>query len=285
MSYLDRIATCRRWDPDAYRPFMIEDLSVGRIGHAFARRLAEFPEVFEVSDRAVTLKDDPGDPRARTAAVREVLLALRAAGEIPNWRGEEYPVIRRWGDPPLMAVERAAVPLLGTRGFGVHVNGIVECGDGPRMWVARRAKDKATAPGKLDHVVAGGQPFGLSVAANLIKECAEEAGINAALARTARPVGAVSYICERDEGLRDDVLFNFDLVLPESFTPHNTDGEVESFELWPMADVLERVRETDDFKFNVNLVILDFAIRHGLLAPDDPDYQAIWEGLHRPEAD
>jgi len=283
MSYLERIATCRRWNPDDYRPLMIEDISVGRVGHDFARRLADFPHVFQVSDRAITLSDDLGDPEARTTAVREVLLDLRAQGEVPNWRDEDYPVVRRWGDEPFMTVERAAVPLFGMRGFGVHLNGYVETGDGLRLWVARRAKDKATAPGKLDHLVAGGQPHGLSVAANLVKECAEEAGMNAALARRAVPVGAVSYICERDEGLRDDVLFDFDLAVPADFTPRNTDGEVESSELWPMAKVLETIRETEDFKFNVNLVILDFAIRHGLLRPDDPDYQAIWEGLRRPE--
>lgn len=42
------------------------------------------------------------------------------------------------------------------------------------------------------------------------------------------------------------------------------------------------MRDTDDFKFNVNLVIIDFLIRHGLLRPDDePDYVAIVHGLRR----
>ena len=31
------------------------------------------------------------------------------------------------------------------------------------------------------------------------------------------------------------------------------------------VDVLDRVAHTDDFKFNVNLVIIDFALRHGLI--------------------
>ncbi|RMD61192.1 MAG: DUF4743 domain-containing protein [Alphaproteobacteria bacterium] len=283
MSYLDRIRTCHRWDPDAYRPFMIEDVNVGRVTHAMARRLRDFPDVFEVSDRAVTLVPELAEPAERTAAVHEVLLRLRAAGELPLWRDEEYPVVLRWGDPPLMTMERAAVPLFGVRAFGVHLNGIVEKADGLHMWVARRAQTKQTAPGKLDHLVAGGQPHGLTVRDNLIKECAEEAGIAAEAAARAVPVGAVSYRCERDEGLRDDVLFCFDLALPADFRPVNADGEVESFDLWPMQRVMETVRDSDDFKFNVALVILDFAIRHGLLAPDDPDYQEIWEGLRLSE--
>ncbi len=97
------------------------------------------------------------------------------------------------------------------------------------------------------------------------------------------PVGAVSYRCERPEGLRDDVFFCYDLELPEDFTPANQDGEVESFALWPIDEVLARIRDTDDFKFNVNLVVLDLAIRLGLITPDEPDYQEIWEGLRLSE--
>ena len=282
MSYLERIAVCHRWDPDAYRPFMVEDLSVGRIDHALAGRLRDFPEVFQVSDRAVTVAPELGDFASRTGAVHEVLLRLRADGLVPRWRDEDYPVVRRWGDPPLMKMERGAVPLFGVRGFGVHVNGIVRRRNGLHLWVGRRAKDKQTAPGKLDHIVAGGQPYGLSVMDNLIKEAEEEAGIPRDHAVRAVPVGAVSYRCERREGLRDDVLFCFDLELPEDFTPKNNDGEVETFELWPIERVMETIRATDHFKFNVNLVVLDFAIRRGNLTPDDPGYQAIWEGLRLP---
>ena len=43
--------------------------------------------------------------------------------------------------------------------------------------------------------------------------------------------------------------------------------------------VLEIVDTTDDFKFNCNLVIIDFCIRHGVLAPEHPDYEALLRGL------
>ena len=282
MSYLDRIAACHRWDPDAYRPFVIDGVVVGRVGHGFARRLSDFAPVFEVHDHAVSLAPALGHAEARSAAAAEVLLRLKEDGEIPLWRDELYPVVRRWGEPPFMTLERAAVPLFGVRGFGVHLNGIVEGPDGRHLWVARRAATKQTAPGKLDHLVAGGQPHGLGIMENLIKECAEEAGMERALAARAVPVGLVSYRCAREEGLRDDVLFCFDLALPADFVPRNTDGEVESFELWAMDRVMETIRETDDFKFNVNLVILDFAVRRGLLRPDALDYQAICDGLRLP---
>ena len=283
MSYLDRIATCRRWDPAAYRPLIIDGRTLGRVGHGFARRLAGYPEVFAVGEDAIAFAPGLDDFDSRSQAVAEVLLDLKAQGEIPLWRGEDYPVLLRWGAAPVLKIERAATPLLGTRSFGVHLNGLVRDAEGLKIWVGKRAADKETAPGKLDHIVAGGQPFGLGVRENLIKEAWEEAGIPAELAARAVATGAISYRCERPEGLRDDVLFCFDLELPADFAPVNTDGEVESFALWPIEEVLARVRAGEDFKFNVNLVVIDLAIRHGLIAPDDPDYQEIWQGLRLAE--
>lgn len=283
MSYLDRIAACHRWDPTGYRPFVVDDVRVGLVGHDVAERLGAYRDVFCIGEAEVALDPRLDDFKSRTQAVRDVLLQLREAGAIPRWRDEDYPVSRRWSDRPLMRVERGAAPLLGVRGFGVHVNGFVRRADGLHLWVGRRAKDKQTAPGKLDHLVAGGQPYGMSIRDNVIKEAGEEAGLAPEVAGLAVAVGAVSYRCERSEGLRDDVLFCYDLELPEEIVPVNTDGEVDFFELWPIDKVMERIRETEDFKFNVSLVILHFAIRHGILAPDDPDYQAICEGLHGTE--
>ncbi len=111
MSYLDRIAACRRWDPEGYRPFTIDGAALGRVAHGFARRLEAYPKVFTVSDRAVTLAPGLSGFEARSAAVREVLLELKANGEVPRWRDEDYPVLRRWGEAPALKMERAAVPL------------------------------------------------------------------------------------------------------------------------------------------------------------------------------
>jgi hypothetical protein len=44
---------------------------------------------------------------------------------------------------------------------GVHMNGYVTLPDGGKeLWVARRSRAKPTWPGKLDHIVAGGQVGG-----------------------------------------------------------------------------------------------------------------------------
>lgn len=282
MSYLDRIRVCHQWQPERYRPFLLEGDTqpLGWVAHDFAVRLKDFPESFTVTDAAVLLPACHDDFDARSAVLEEALRELHAAGEIPKWRGEDYGIGRRWGEPPLFRMERGAVPLFGVLAYGVHVNGYVKTSDGPRLWVGKRAPHKAVAPGKLDHLVAGGQPFGLSLMENVVKEAQEEASVPADLARLARPVGALRYICEREEGLRNDVVFCFDLELPTDFQPVPNDDEVESFSLLSMDQVLERIKDSDDFKFNVALVNLHFALRHGVLDPDrEPEYQAIVEGL------
>ena len=160
------------------------------------------------------------------------------------------------------------------------LNGFVEKDGRLYMWVGKRSLTKQTGPGKLDQMVAGGQPAGISLMDNLIKECAEEAAIPRALAVKAKPIGAVSYTTRRKEGLRRDVLFNYDLAVPADFEPRNTDGEIESFRLYPIDEVAEIVRDTDRFKFNCAVIVIDFLIRHGVIEPDHPDYLAMLKGLH-----
>ncbi len=281
MSLLQRIEECHRWNPDDYRPFLIGGEQFGRITDDFAARLEAYDGVFDAGRQGLSLAGHLKTCEARSAAVEEVLLELRGQGLIPRWRDEPYAIGRGWGVPPLMLLERGAVPLFGTRGYGIHVNGYVRKGGALHLWVGRRAKDKATAPGKFDHLVAGGQPHGLSLRDNLAKEAWEEASVPREIAERAVPVGAVAYVTERTEGLRDDVLFCYDLELPPDFVPKNTDGEVEEFSLWPIEEVKRALAETDGFKFNVALVNIDFLIRHGVIEPDEPDYLALIDGLRR----
>ena len=282
MSLRDRIEACRRWTPEDYLPFVVDGRRVGRVRRDIAPRLAPFDEVLDLGDAAVALKARYTDFEARSAAMHEVVLALAAAGVNLRLRDEDYAVHADWSEPPLLRLERGAVPLFGTCGLGIHVNGFVRKDDGLHLWVGRRAKDKATAPGKLDHIVAGGQPYGLSLQENLIKESAEEASIPADLAARGRPVGAVSYITGMAEGLRHDLLYCYDLELPADFEPVCSDGEVEEFFLWPLARVLEVLEAGDDFKFNAALVNIDFLIRHGVIGPERPDYPALVHGLRLP---
>jgi thiamine pyrophosphokinase len=117
----------------------------------------------------------------------------------------------------------------------------------------------------MDNVVAGGIPAGLSPAECLVKEAGEEASLPPEIAAAAKPAGRISYVMANEEGLRRDVLHLYDLELPEGVVPRPQDDEVERFELRPAAAVLETVLQRGPVKFNVNLVLIDFALRHGLL--------------------
>lgn len=283
MSLLDRVRFCQRRDLARFPRFVVADTAVGWVRPDIARRLCDFPDTFEVADTAIRLAPRLADFSSRSAAVEAVLRRLEEDGLVPGWRDEAYPVGTGFHVAPLLKMERAAVPGFGVQAYGVHLNGYVEAApganDGLQVWVARRSRFKPTGPGKLDHLVAGGQPLGLGLMQNLAKECAEEASIPASLARSARPAGFVSYVMVNEEGVRNDVLFVYDLAVPADFVPVNTDGEIEAFFLWPVAKVIETMASSDEFKFNVALVAIDFLVRRGLVPPEDPDYLEIVHGL------
>ena len=193
-------------------PFWVGNQLAGHVSTDFAPALAQHPGVFEVSDDAVRLADALLDlsVEERTAAVATATSALRDAGLVKGWRDELLAVSPAFDAPPLLLLERALVPLFGVRGYGVHINGwCIEPTTGePHLWVARRAANKPTWPGMLDHMVAGAQPAGLSPSANVIKEAGEEAGVPPELAMQAQAVGVVNYEGVDEEGeLRRDTLF------------------------------------------------------------------------------
>lgn len=72
------------------------------------------------------------------------------------------------------------------------------------------------------------QAHGISCADNVVKECKEEASIPAALSEKAKPVGAITFYAMYPNGLKRDVLFCYDLPLPQDFTPEPEVQELSS---------------------------------------------------------
>ena len=210
-------------------------------------------------------RTDEGITLTMPAELPMIARALSVRG-LYRWRDEAFDVRATPDGPALTRVDRGAIPSFGIQAVGVHLNGLVRRRDGLHMWIARRAMDKVLDPGKLDHIVAGGVPAGLGPAATLVKEAGEEAAIPPHLASTAVHVGVIEYAMDRPEGLRRDRMHCYDLMLPEDFVPRAADGEVEAFDLWPLARAAEAVRDTDDFKFNVNLALIDLFIRNDLIS-------------------
>jgi hypothetical protein len=281
MALLDRIDACASYNVDDYIDFCVGSERLGGIARKALGPLKAFPDTLICTDNRITLNPLFKTYQSRTDAMSVVIEVLRAAGLVPGWRNEAYPVGAKYTMPALFQIERAAISIFGFKGYGVHMNGFVRDGKNVKLWIAKRSMSKQTGPGKLDQIVAGGQPVGIKLKDNLIKECAEEANMPAQLAAQAVPVGTVSYMTSRPEGLRDDTLFIYDLELPKEFKPENADGEVEAFYLWPINKVCDVLKRTDDFKFNSGLVVIDFMVRHGFIDADEAAYADIVSGLHR----
>lgn len=281
MSLLDHIRACNTYRAERFLPLVIDGARIGLVRRDNAVALRRFPSVFAVSETVVEIVAPRGFD-ALTEAVDRVIEALAAEGRVEKWRHEFFAVIPRWQAPPIFKLDRGAVAFFGIRSYGVHLNGFRHDGGRLKLWVGKRAPDKKVAPGKLDNMVAGGIGFGHGVLETLVKEAEEEAAMPAAVIERAISVAALSYRMETQHGMRDDVLFVYDLEVPADFTPRNTDGEIAEFFLMPAIEIIDRVRAGGDFKFNVNLVLIDFALRHGLIRPDDPDYLDLTMGLRRP---
>lgn len=245
--------------------FRLGGQQVGWLGPDLARALAFFPRDVHFDRDGVALAGRLRGEAARTVALERAAAALAGRGHFAL-RGEAFDVRAEPDGPVLARLDRGALPAFGVISQGVHLNGYVRRPDGLHLWVGWRSRAKAVAPGQMDHIVAGGIPAGLTPLECLVKEAAEEASLPADLAARAIAAGRVSYVMADADGLRRDVLHCYDLELPEGVVPRPADNEVERFELWPAAALLGAVAEGERVKFNVNLVLIDFALRHGLAA-------------------
>ena len=275
------VQRCHNYQLNQFRPFYVAGYKVGWIRPEDLPLFEQSPELFAVESERVVLLGEPSSPKERSAQLDAVLRQWRDQGHITGWRDEHYLISNDEGTP-LFSVERSATALLGVLNLGVHLNGFVKRTDGIWLWMARRARSRPRYPGKLDQMVAGGMTAYQSPQQVMKRECQEEAGVPMTLAETLKSVGLVTLCHHNSKGqLRREILYTYDLELPETFQPCNQDGEVEEFQLMPIAEVVRLVAETDEIKTNCNLVVLDFLVRHGVLHADQAYYAELVEGLRR----
>jgi 8-oxo-dGTP pyrophosphatase MutT (NUDIX family) len=279
MAYIDCIRLCNNAQLSNYMAWRIEGSIYGWIQPAFAAQLLKYPEVFKEQSNEIHFQASLNTAEQRTIATDQVIRELHAQGVIDTWVNERYPVTLGFQQPAVLIVERAAAAYLGIKSFGIHVNGLVKKADGLYVWVGTRTLRKPFWPGKLDQMVAGGLPVGLGLMENLIKEAQEEANIPPSLAQKAEPVSQIQYRQALSRGLEDSTLFVYDLYLPDSFIPENTDGEVEKFQLMPLAELADLTAQVSAFKDNCNLVNLDLLLRHRFIPTTDPDYAVLKQAL------
>jgi 8-oxo-dGTP pyrophosphatase MutT (NUDIX family) len=265
----------------AHLPLLVQGRAVGWLAPARAQRLAGWPAYFNAVVDGVELAAPLATYAARTAAFAEVARVLAAEGALTAWRDERYAVAARPGEAPLFELERAAARYFGVHTFAAHLNGIVGGDEDWQMWLARRSPAKPIDPGLLDNLVGGGIAAGASSTDTLVKEAWEEAGIEAARARSALPVGEVQICREQPDGLQRESIHVHDLRLPAEFIPQNQDGEaVEHLLCTPDAVLV--VIATDEVTADASLVIVDFLLRHGHIPPHDPSLAALEALRHAP---
>ena len=188
---------------------------------------------------------------SRSQALAELAKQLHDLGYVTGWRNEKFSY---WEDHVIgtgpqcleptsllraaFEMERSAFRFFGLRSHAVHVNGFTREG---HVWCGRRAQTKATDPGMLDNMAAGGLPAGELLQTCGVREMAEEAGISEALAMTAVAHGKVSTCRSVANGWHHETLWVYNLLVPPEVTPINQDGEVSEFACMSPKHVVEAI--------------------------------------------
>lgn len=268
-------------------PFLIGGHHVGFLRQNVFEAVQQSPDSFVIDlSEAVTLHPRYTTPQDRSDIMHQVLSKWRNEGlflPLTGWRNECFDVKASSGEQPLMAMERSGTCLFGTIQYGIHINGYVRHPEeGTCLWMQQRSSTKPTWPGKWDSTVGGGIPSQVSAFETALAEAKEEASIPPDLLSNLQPAGSVSFFYENERGIYPGVEYVYDLELPPTFVPHNSDGEVDSFQLVPVAEVTERI-VSSGYKETSAPVALDFLIRHGCIsARNEPFLPDIIELLHFP---
>ena len=229
MSFADHIRRCNNFDPAARRA------ADGRASSRSAGCAATTPRRSPAFPRCSRSSDDRVDlARARAMPTRSAPRSTRwsrrwsSSGACRNGATRPSTSMPRWGDKPIFRLDRGAVPFFGVRAYGVHLNGYRRDGDALSLWIGRRAPDKRVVarqarqhrrrrhrqrPRRRRDACQGSRGGGRRSRRELI-------------ARRGRRSGAVTYRMETELGIRDDVMFVYDLEVPADFAPHNSDGEI-----------------------------------------------------------
>jgi len=237
--------------PPQFVGLYLGEKRIGRLAPEHVAPLLDRLPQCQLSERGVVwLGAERSSVQERSTQLAGAAQALRQAGWITGWRDELYSY---WGEiehapdpaePHAFALERAAFRFFGLRSHAVHINGFAPDG---RVWCGIRSMSKATDPGRIDNLAAGGLSAGESVLDCAIRELHEEAGLDPELARQVQPAGRVVTRRRESQGWHDEALLVYNLLLPAGTVPRNLDGEVSGFLCLSPQQAMTRLGEmTDD---------------------------------------
>lgn len=193
--------------------------------------------------------------------------------------GANYPV----------QIERFASSLFGITACGACLVAYTHTASGMKLWIPRRAKYLYSFPGLLDTTVAGGVKARSSPLETVVEEAAEEASMSRDFVRrNVRSTGVLTCMSVTgddwpgEKGLvLPDVLYVYDLELPEDIIPRPNDEEVEGFQSMSTEHVRSALL-SEQFKPDAAIVLIDFFIRHGIITSDNErDFVEVIMHLHR----
>ncbi len=205
---------------------------------------------------------------------------------IHKTHSEPYPIV---GYKAPVAFERYAGNLFGFVSRGAHLTVYSRTAEGLKIWVPRRSAHLFTYPNCLDTTVAGGVAAGEGPFECIVREADEEASLAEDLVRKeTKACGCITYVGLTDprgngeQGLlSSDIIYVYDLELPEDVICRQNDDEVKEFRLMSIDEVQEGLRK-GEFKTNSALVMIDFFIRHGIVTFEEEEHYAeIVARLHR----
>ncbi len=279
MSILDKVVKINNGilKKDFYKLICLEAL-IGHVHYTVAKELEkEFKEIV-IKNSCIFLLCNEFYQLNRL--IKNISKYLEKRNFIKPLTGELFSCVKSFGGKEYFLVDRSVLPALGIRGYGIHMIAYLNTSRGPNIWIPTRSKNKLIDPGKLDNTVAGGIKARESVFEALSREAYEEASINGSLIKNAKAVGTVNYCLRDNISLRPDLLFIYELEVEKDFIPKCRDREVQNFKLMHWSLILDLLRNTNDFKINCGLVLVDFCIRHGLINyENEKDYEFISSSL------
>ena len=255
-------------------------------------------ETFSIDDSAHQLAFKSKLFETRNRQLEEIGQILYKSPEcnlnaLKAWRDEKYAI---WvNGKPYALLERALSGPFGIITHGSHINGYVTdpVSREIRFWIPRRSATKPTWPLMLDNIVAGGLGYPYGPYETAIKESLEEANLEKDIVeKYIESVGVVTYFHYEGDADKDnfnseksyivgEAEFIYDLNLPKDVIPKPIDGEVDSFNLMTLDDVVQSL-VNKQFKSNCGFVMVDFLIRYRYInMENEHNYTEIVNKIHR----
>lgn len=214
----------------------------------------------EISQEFVSIGSSLKPGPELDALLENVAKTLRSAGCTPGWRDELLDI---WVNPEtqdvrLGAIERGAMRPLGLATRAVHLNAWSSRGD---IWVARRSLTKKTDPGLWDTLVGGLVGYKEPDDLALIRESAEEAGLQEHHIASRTPMHTIHWMRRRiPEGYQNEQVITCECVLPDDVTPINQDGESMEIRCLSPEVVVDMIR-SDLFTIEASIVLVEDLLR------------------------